>query len=49
MPFYQQHPETFTNTQKKPQAATNFWGDAIVIFTQANFYDVSGGSLFLLR
>jgi hypothetical protein len=29
--------------RKKPQLATTFWGDAIVIFTQANFYDVYGG------
>ena len=28
------------HTEKKPQIATTFWGDAIVIFTLANFYDV---------
>ena len=36
MPLHQPHPGTFANTQKK----TAFWGDAIVIFTPANFYNV---------
>lgn len=33
MPLHQQHPGTLAETQKKPQVATTFWGDAIVIFT----------------